>query len=84
MAPPKPKLKLPAIACRERLDNTLFAEIAVLAITVEYRIDEGGIELRENLSDENGFVRVVAITIIGDRNSRGIAPNIYSPDDASR
>ena len=47
------------IARRKGLDHPLLPEIAGLTITVERGVDEVGVELGEDLGDEDRFVRVV-------------------------
>ena len=64
----------------EGLDDPLFSEIAHLTIAVEHGVVEVGVELGEDLGDEDRFVRVVAVTVIRDRKGGGIAPNIHGPD----
>ena len=66
------------IAHREGVDDPALPEIAHLTTNVE-GVDEVGVEFGEDLGDEDGFVRVVAVTVIGDRNGGGIPFNLHSP-----
>jgi len=46
----------------------------------EVGVDEVGVELGEDLCDEDRFVRVVVVTIIRDGNRGGIASHWHGPD----
>jgi hypothetical protein len=64
------------ITSREGVDDPAFAKIAHLTTKAE-GINEVGVEFGEDLGDEDGFVRVVRVTIISDRNGGGIPPNLH-------
>src|SRR5262249_31284692 len=72
------------VANGESVDDASLTEIAPLAIAVEGRILEVGVELGEDLRDEDGVVRDVPRALVRNRNGGRFAVHLDPRRDADR